>query len=125
MMVRERMQNALEAARLAHEGQHLVEISAASFDGIPKLVIWNTGPGMDSRELLHICDLASTIGKEMSLTGNFGMGAKVASLPSNQVGMRYRSCKNGSVSEVILCKRDGVYGVLHRLNQETDEHQEV
>jgi hypothetical protein len=125
MMIRELMQNALEAARLAPEEQRLVEFSAALFDGTPKLVIWNTGPGLDSQELLHICDLASTIGKEMSLTGNFGMGAKVASLPSNQLGMRYRSCKNGCVSEVILCKRDGVYGVLRRLNRETGEHQEV
>ena len=52
--------------------------------------------------------------KRKSLTGNFGMGAKVASLPSNKRGMRYRSCKNGRVHEVILCKRDGVYGRLRR-----------
>jgi hypothetical protein len=32
---------------------------------------------------VHICDLAASVGKEMGLTGNFGMGAKVASLPSN------------------------------------------
>ena len=28
--------------------------------------------------------------------------------------MRYRSCKNGRVHEVILCERDGVYGRLRR-----------
>src|SRR4029077_11346670 len=125
MMLRELMMNALEAARLAPEGHRLVDISAASFDGFPKLVIWNTGPGMNSNELLSICDLAATLGKEMSLTGNFGMGAKVASLPSNQLGLRYRSCKNGNVSEVILCKREGIYGVLRRQNMETGEYQEV
>ena len=83
----------------------------------PKLTMWNTGPGMDAAELHRICNIASSIGKEKSLTGNFGMGAKVASLPSNQRGMRYRSCKNGRVHEVILCKRDGVYGRLRRYDR--------
>ena len=69
-------------------------------DGTDKLAIWNTGPGMDGHELLKICNIASSLGKEKSLMGNFGMGTKVASLPSNQRGMRYRSCKNGRVHEV-------------------------
>ncbi len=125
MMIRELMMNALEAARLAPEGQRLVEISAVPIDEVEKLCVWNTGPGMDARELLHICNIASSIGKEKSLTGNFGMGAKVASLPSNQRGMRYRSCKNGRVHEVILCKRDGVYGRLRRHHEDTGEYVEV
>jgi hypothetical protein len=125
MMIRELMMNALEAAQHAPEGQRLVEISALTFDGVPKLAIWNTGPGMGARELLRICDIASSLGKEKSLTGNFGMGAKVASLPSNQLGMRYRSCKQGKVHEVILGKRDGTYGRLRRHDQETGEYVEV
>jgi hypothetical protein len=125
MMIRELAMNALEAARLAPLSRRLVEISAASMDGVPKLAIWNTGPGMDAGELLSICNIASSLGKEKSLSGNFGMGAKVASLPSNQCGMRYRSCKNGRVHEVILCKRDGVYGRLRRIDQETKEYHEV
>ena len=125
MMIRELMMNALEAARHAPEGRRLVEISAMPLDGIDKLAIWNTGPGMDGPELLKICNIASSLGKEKSLTGNFGMGAKVASLPSNQRGMRYRSCKNGRVHEVILCKRDGIYGRLRRYHPDTGEHLEV
>jgi hypothetical protein len=39
--------------------------------------------------------------------------------------MRYRSCKNGRVNEVILCKRDGVYGRLRRYDSETDTYVEV
>lgn len=123
MMIRELTMNALEAAKMAPEGQRLVEFSVKDIDGVPKLTIWNTGRGMDGHELLRICDIASSIGKEKSLTGNFGMGAKVASLPSNQRGMRYRSCKNGRVHEVILCKRDGVYGRLRY--QDGDEFFEV
>jgi hypothetical protein len=125
MMIRELMMNALEAAQHAPEGHRFVEISSIPMDGVDKLVIWNTGPGMDDHELLKICNIASSLGKEKSLTGNFGMGAKVASLPSNQRGMRYRSCKNGRVHEVILCKRDGVYGRLRRNDSETDSYFEV
>jgi hypothetical protein len=125
MMIRELMMNALEAAQHAPEGHRFVEISSIPMDGVDKLVIWNTGPGMDDHELLKICNIASSLGKEKSLTGNFGMGAKVASLPSNQRGMRYRSCKNGRVNEVILCKRDGVYGRLRRNDSEADSYFEV
>jgi hypothetical protein len=125
MMIRELMMNALEAAQHAPEGSRFVEISAMPMDGVDKLMIWNTGPGMDDHELLKICNIASSLGKEKSLTGNFGMGAKVASLPSNKRGMRYRSCKNGRVHEVILCKRDGVYGRLRRYDSETDTYVEV
>lgn len=67
---------------------------------------------MSSEDLDHICDLAASLGKEMALEGNFGMGAKVASLPSNNLGMRYRSCRDGVVSQVVLGKREGVYGKL-------------
>lgn len=125
MMIRELMMNAIEAARHAPEGQRLIEISSVPWEDIPKLVIWNTGPGMDAAELLHICDIASSLGKEMSLSGNFGMGAKVASLPSNTYGMRYRSCKDGRVHEIILCKRDNTYGRLRRYDPTTDEYLEV
>ena len=125
MMIRELMMNAIEAARLAPEGKRQIEISAEPVDGTAKLAIWNTGPGMDAAELLHISNIASSIGQEKSLTGNFGMGAKVASLPSNQRGIRYRSCKLGRVHEVILCKRKGVYGRLRRFHPETGEFLEV
>ena len=125
MMIRELMMNALEAAQHAPEGNRLIEISTMSMDGVDKLVIWNTGPGMDDHELLKICNIASSLGKQKGLSGNFGMGAKVASLPSNQRGMRYRSCKSGRVHEVILCKRDGVYGRLRRHDLETDTWVEV
>jgi hypothetical protein len=125
MMIRELMMNALEAASLASEGKRFVEFAVQEIDGTAKLMIWNTGPGMNASELLHICNIASSIGKEKSLTGNFGMGAKVASLPSNQLGMRYRSCKGGRVHEVTLCKREGVYGLLSRHDVENDEYYEV
>lgn len=113
MMLRELVMNAIEAAAKGASGRRLVEIKGkaiAECGGTRKLTIWNTGPGMSSTELDHICDLAASLGKDMALEGNFGMGAKVASLPSNTLGMRYRSCRDGVVSQVILGKREGIYG---------------
>lgn len=113
MMLRELAMNAIEAAAKAPAGRRLVEIRGKSVPecgDARKLTIWNTGPGMSSSELDHICDLAASLGKDMALEGNFGMGAKVASLPSNTLGMRYRSCRDGVVSQVVLGKREGIYG---------------
>lgn len=110
MMMRELVMNALEAASQSTTGPKLVRIGSKTIDGAAKLAIWNTGPGMSAAELHSICDLASSLHKENGLDKNFGMGAKVASLPSNKLGLRYRSCLNGVVSEVMLIQRDGVYG---------------
>jgi len=117
MMLRELMMNALEAASLAPEGRRLIEIRTVDLRGTPKLAIWNAGPGMTGQELHDMCDLASSIRKTKSLDGNFGMGAKVSSLPSNRLGLRYRSCKNLRVHEVILCERGGKYGRLRRKDE--------
>src|ERR1700733_8059398 len=113
MMIRELVVNAIEAAGTA-EIHKRVDIMSVKIDGTSKLCIRNTGRGMSATELDQICDLASSLYKENGLDANFGMGAKVASLPSNKHGLRYRSCKDGTVSEVILCQRDGVYGRLRR-----------
>lgn len=124
MMLRELMMNAIEASTQAPEGNRIIEIRPKEIGGTQKLCIWNTGPGMSSEELHQICDLAASIGKDKGLDENFGMGAKVASLPSNRYGLRYRSCKGGIVSEVILCERGGVYGRLRR-QSENDALEEV
>lgn len=49
----------------------------------------------------------------------------MASLPSNKIGLRYRSRKDGAVSEVILCQRDGVYGRLRRSFGDGTSEEEV
>lgn len=117
MMIRELVMNAIEAAINAPAGEQTIELMPKRIGGVEKLCIWNSGPGMSSEELHQICDLAASIGKDKGLDDNFGMGAKVASLPSNRYGLRYRSCKGGLVSEVILCQRDNVYGRLRRMSE--------
>jgi hypothetical protein len=112
MMIRELVVNGIEAAELAPADRRQIVIGSQAVDGIRKLRIWNTGPGMTGAELLQITDLASSIRKRNSLDQNFGMGAKVASLPSNRHGLRYRSCTAGRVSEVMMGYRNGTYGRL-------------
>lgn len=110
MMLRELVMNALEAASGAVAAPKLVRIFPSKVDGIPKFCIWNTGRGMDAEELLSISNISSSLFKKVSLDGNFGIGAKVSSLTSNNLGVRYRSCRAGKVHQIVLGKRDGVYG---------------
>lgn len=110
MMPRELVQNAIEAALRASANRRTVEVRVVDVSGHRKLCIWNTGPGLGPDELREMTNLASSIGKQLGLDANFGMGAKVASLPSNKHGMRYRSCRAGRVSQVIIAKRGNTYG---------------
>jgi hypothetical protein len=100
-MVRELTMNAIEAAAKA-TGERLVHWTTGTYNGVRKAVIFNTGPGMDDKELKAATDLNCRIDKSLGLDENFGVGAKVSSLPNNRHGMRFRSCKAGVVSEVIL-----------------------
>ena len=93
--------NAIEAAVRA-SGDKVVHWTTGTYKGVRKVVIWNTGPGMDAAELKAATDLACQINKSLGLDENFGVGAKVSSLANNKLGMRFRSCTAGRVSEVIL-----------------------
>ncbi|MDJ0921030.1 MAG: hypothetical protein QNI84_07870 [Henriciella sp.] len=100
--VREFFKNADEAAATATAGNRRIEIFPTVIEGIPKLTFWNTGTGMDDQELRAATDLSSSVNKEMSLDQNFGIGAKVSGLRMSRDGIRYRSCKNGTVNEVTI-----------------------
>jgi hypothetical protein len=100
-MVRELTMNAIEAAARA-TGEKIVHWTTGEYRGVRKAVIWNTGPGMDAAELKAATNLACEVNKNLGLDENFGVGAKVSSLANNKIGMRFRSCKSGKVSEVML-----------------------
>ncbi|RAX42519.1 hypothetical protein [Rhizobium tropici] len=101
-LVREFFMNAQESASLAPEGRKLVRIYPTLVEGVRKLTFWNTGPGMNATELRTATNISASINKQMSLKGNFGIGAKVSGLTVSPAGIRYRSCKDGVVHEVTI-----------------------
>ena len=101
-LIREFFKNAEENAALAPEGARNIRIYPTVIDGVRKLTFWNTGVGMDEIELRTATNLSSSVNKRMSLDGNFGIGAKVSGLAASPEGIRYRSCKNGTVNEVTI-----------------------
>ncbi|MDW3221282.1 MAG: hypothetical protein R8G34_00070 [Paracoccaceae bacterium] len=101
-LVREFFKNADESAAGAAYGNRRIEIYPTMIEGVRKLTFWNTGTGMDDRELKQATELSSSINKEMALDGNFGIGAKVSGLTMSKEGIRYRSCKDGTVNEVVI-----------------------
>src|SRR4051812_25806687 len=106
-MIRELTMNAIEAAARS-SGEKLVHWTSRNIDGVRKAVIWNTGPGMSAAELRNATFLACRIDKNLGIDQNFGVGAKVSSLANNKLGMRFRSCKAGRVSEVVLGYDEGL-----------------
>jgi hypothetical protein len=110
-LIREFFKNADESAAGAEAGNRRIEIYPVLVGGVRKLAFWNTGPGMDALELKKATDLSSSIGKDMALDANFGIGAKVSGLTMSKAGIRYRSCKSGTVSEVTIGydKGEGTY----------------
>lgn len=116
-VIRELVQNAIEA-QPQYEGQKReIEFYINKFelnDGseVEKISIKNNGIGMSADELRTVTNLSATSHKTLGKGFNYGIGAKVSGLRSNPAGLRYRSCKNGIVSEVTLIEEDGVYGRL-------------
>ena len=110
MMLRELVMNALEAAAQASEGTRRVALRVVEIAGVRKLAIRNTGPGLSRDALYRMGDLGASLGKTKGMDANFGIGAKVASLGSNPLGMRYRSCHEGRVHQVVLAENGGTYG---------------
>jgi len=113
LQAREVLANAIEAELLPEErGTRQVRLYAIPVGDTPKFAIRNSGRGMTSEELKRATDLASSIRKKQGLDWreNRGEGAKVASLPWNHAGLRFRSCRQGVVSEVLLRRENDIYG---------------
>ena len=110
LMLRELFQNALEATSKQTFGKKKIHIRITdpSWFGIQeyystkKFGIFNTGPGMNARNLRKATDLSSSIGKIQGVHNNFGEGAKVSALPVNKAGMIWVSCHNKEVNMVVL-----------------------
>ena len=84
----------------------------ASDGRVRKLSVIDTGTGMTAGQLRHYINQLAASGREQSLTGNFGVGAKVAAGSRNPHGLEYRSWHDGQGSLVCFKRHpDGRWGL--------------
>ncbi len=60
-------------------------------DGPMKVCVVDTGDGMTGVEMLQFINQLSSSGSKQSLTGNYGVGAKIAAGTKNPAGVIYQS----------------------------------
>ncbi len=121
--VRELTQNSIEAI-LGDSGEGDIfwtyDRDELEETGIHKLACIDSGPGMDGEELRNLMNRMYSSGKDQSVQGNFGIGAKVAGVYRSPKGLIYRSYKNGKGYLGELCRHpsSGKYGL--RQQEEED-----
>ncbi|MGQ0741451.1 MAG: ATP-binding protein [Alphaproteobacteria bacterium] len=115
--LRELTQNAIEAVqRNGAPGQVIWDVDWISYDlggGPMKLCVVDTGDGMTGDEMIRLINQLSSSGSQQSITGNYGVGAKIAAATKSPAGVIYQSWKNGEGSMVQLEKNaaTGEYGL--------------
>jgi hypothetical protein len=117
MMVRELIQNAMEAAINAEKPKVYVLESDPEWFGFndfgfnaKKLTFWNNGRGMSAKELRNAVNLSSSLHKVQRLDQNFGIGAKALSLGVNQEGMIWITCQDQKIFTAMLYKTINTLG---------------
>ena len=84
----------------------------ASAGQVRKLSVIDTGTGMTADQLRYYINHLAASGREQSITGNFGVGAKVAAGSRNPQGLEYRSWYEGHGSLVCFKRHpDGRWGL--------------
>ena len=117
--LRELTQNGIEAIRRTPErrGDIVWDVDWNSFEldesGVYKLSVIDTGEGMTGEDMVKYLNQLSSSVSEQSLTGNFGVGAKIAAATRNHHGLLYLSWKNGRGTMVHLWRdpETGQYGL--------------
>lgn len=110
-------QNAIEAVlRAGAPGQIVWDVDWTLYDlGEPamKLSIVDTGDGMTGPEMIRLINQLSSSGSAQSITGNYGVGAKIAAATKNPAGVLYQSWKCSEGCMVLLEKNPatGSYGL--------------
>src|ERR1700730_10640149 len=110
---REFLKNSIEAG--GSKIEFGIEWQAVAQAGVYRRTIMDDGSGMDAKELL---DFFSTLGAGAQKIGgvhvNFGVGAKIASLPWNPEGLVVISYKRGKASMIwiVLDEESGDYELM-------------
>jgi len=116
--LRELTQNAVEAVkRTGKPGQVVWDVDWTGLEqsgsGVMKLCVIDNGDGMTGPEMVEHINKLSSSGAEQSLSGNYGVGAKIAAATRNHEGLIYLSWKQGQGSMIHLWRnpQDGTYGL--------------
>jgi hypothetical protein len=111
--LRELTQNAIEAIQRTHQEDSQiiwdVEWTRYELDGVFKLCIIDTGDGMTGEEMVKYINQLSSSLQEPSMTGNYGVGAKIAAATRNHAGLVYMSWKAGRGSMIHLWRDPETY----------------
>ena len=108
--------DAIAALGADRNGRVVWDLNWERFDAsggrVRKLSVIDTGTGMTAGQLRYYINQLAASGREQSLTGNFGVGAKVAAGSRNPHGLEYRSWHQGEGSLVCFKRHlDGRWGL--------------
>jgi len=117
--LRELTQNSIDAILRTQQkrGEIVWDVDWNSLDldetGTYKLCVYDTGDGMTGGEMVKYVNHLSSSVATQSLTGNYGVGAKIAAATRNHHGLIYLSWKNGMGAMVHLWRdpETGQYGL--------------
>jgi hypothetical protein len=115
--LRELTQNAIEAVqRTGRADGHIVWDHFLTEDGVRKLCIVDNGDGMTGLEMIQYINKLSSSRSEQGMTGNYGVGAKIAAAVHSPRGLVYMSTPDhdddGGTYSVQLMKAEGKYGLV-------------
>jgi hypothetical protein len=118
--LRELTQNAIEAiGRTAEKtGEIVWDVDWTAVDlgdyANFKLCVIDNGDGMTGEEMVKYINHLSSSGSAQSMSGNYGVGAKIAAATRNHAGLIYLSWKNGRGSMIHLWRdpQTGQYGLM-------------
>ena len=103
--LRELTQNSIEAIqRQGGSGDIVWDVESTKFDleGVRKLCVVDTGDGMSGEEMVRFINQLSSSVSKQSMSGNYGVGAKIAAATRNPAGVLYFSWKAGQGSMIHL-----------------------
>ena len=116
--LRELTQNAIEAIYRTpkKQGEIVWDVDWTLYDlegGPFKLCITDQGDGMTGEEMVKYINQLSSSLQEQTISGNYGVGAKIAAATRNHAGLIYLSWKDGQGSMIHLWRdpTGGQYGL--------------
>lgn len=121
--LRELTQNSIEAiVRSGGPGEIVWDVDWTAFDldAVHKLCVTDTGDGMTGEEMVRFINQLSSSVSAQSLSGNYGVGAKIAAATRNPTGVLYLSWKQaeGSMIHLYRDKDTGQYGLRQWRHQD-------